>query len=79
MKVYIRNLSQKALKEMGEELGDSKFWLKEVSQSIEFKKCFNITLSDGVMIKTHFDSITIDCGHKLYFLEENEYEKIVIV
>lgn len=79
MRVVIRNLSQKALKEMGEELGESKFWLEEAIQSVEFEKCFNITLSDGVMIKTHFDSITIDCGGHLYFLEEKEFEKVVIV
>ena len=79
MRVVIRNLSQKALKEMGEELGDSKLWLEEASQSVEFEKCFNITLSDGVMIKTHFDSITIDCGAHLYFLEEKDFEKVVIV
>ena len=79
MKVAIRNLSQKALKEMGEELGSPKLWLEEASESIEFEKCFNITLSDGVMITTHFDSITIDCGHKLYFLEEKDFEKVVIV
>lgn len=79
MRVVIRNLSQKALKEMGEELGDSKFWLEEVTQSVEFEKCFNITLSDGVMITTHFDSITIDCGAKLYFLLEDDFEKVVIV
>lgn len=78
MKVVIRNLSQKALKEMGEELGDSKFWMEEATQSVEFEKCFNITLSDGVMIKTHFDSITIDCGAHMYFLEAQEFEKVVI-
>ena len=79
MRVVIRNLSQKALKEMGEELGKSKFWLEEAEQSVEFEKCFNITLSDGVMIKTHFDSITISCGANMYFLEERDFEKVVIV
>lgn len=79
MKVVIRNLSQKALKEMGEELGNTKLWLEEAAESLEFEKCFNITLSDGVMIKTHFDSITIDCGNHLYFLSEQDYEKVVIV
>lgn len=79
MKVSIRNLSQKALREMGEELGDSKRWLEEVIQSLEFEKCFNITLSEGVMIKTHFDTITIDCGGDLYFLKEQDFEKVVIV
>lgn len=79
MRVSIRNLSQKALREMGEDLGDSKRWLEEVSQSVEFKNCFNITLSEGVMIKTHFDNITIDCGGHLYFLNERDFEKVVII
>lgn len=79
MRIVIKNLSQKALKEMGEELGEAKFWLEEAKESYEFEKCFDITLSDGVMIKTHFDSITIDCGGHLYFLEEQDFEKVVIV
>ena len=79
MRISIRNLSQKALREMGEDLGDSNRWLEEVTQSLDFKNCFNITLSEGIMIKTHFDTITIDCGGNLYFLHEQDYEKVVII
>lgn len=79
MKVVIRNLSQKALKEMGEELGDPKFWLEEASESPQYERCFNITLSDGVMIKTHFNTITLDCGSHLYFLAQEDFEKVVIL
>ena len=75
MRIVIKNLSQQALKAMGEELGDPKFWLEEAKQSYEFEKCFDVTLSDGVMIKTHFDSITIDCGAKLYFLLPDDLKR----
>ena len=79
MRIVIRNLSQQALKAMGEELGDPKRWLEEAKQSYELDKCFDVTLSDEVMIKTHFDSITIDCGSQLYFLLPDDFEKVVIV
>lgn len=79
MRIVIRNLSQQALKAMGEELGDPKRWLKEAKESYEFEKCFDVTLSDSVMIKTHFDTITIDCGAHMYFLEQQDFEKVVIV
>ena len=79
MKVVIRNLSQKALKEMGEELGDPKLWIEEATESPEFERCFNLTLTDGVLIKTYFDSILIDCGLHTYFLYEQDFEKVVIV
>ena len=79
MKVVIRNLSTKAMKEMAKELGNPKMWLEDADVSKEYEGCVNITLTDGVMIKTHFDTIIIDCGAHLYFLEQNDFEKVVIV
>lgn len=79
MKVVIRNLSQKALKELDEDLGPAKFWIDEVSPNGLDQNVFDVTLAEGVMIKTHFDSLTIDRGNHIAILNEDEFEKVVIV
>lgn len=79
MKVVIRNLSQKALLLMESELGEAKYWTDSYELTDSEFSLYDVALSDCVILKTHFDSITLDRGGKISTIYEDDFERIEIV
>ena len=77
MRVVLRAVNYDVVEEMKKVLGGRCF----KSDRAAYQDCDelrDITLADVVMLKTNVDQITLDLGGKLFTLEDNEFESVVI-
>lgn len=76
MDITIKGVSKEAFARLMDELRP-KSWFKLFYDDQEGDMC--VTLSEGVMLKTHFNDITLDCGGVLASLEANEFVEVTII
>lgn len=79
MRIVIRNLSQLALCNLQEELDPNQHWSEDYTLSDSEFSLYDVTISEYAQIKTHFDSVTIDCGGHLSSIMEDDFERIEII
>ena len=76
MEVIIKGISKEAFARLMKDL-KPKAWFKRFYDDTEGNMI--IVLSDGAMLKTHTDSITIDCGYQYGCLDYNEFVEVKII
>lgn len=77
MKVILKAMHYDVVEEMKRVLGN-KCFKSDRSAYIDCDELRDITLSENVILKTHWDQITLDLGGKLFTIEDNEFESVVI-
>lgn len=76
MEVTIKGVTKEALARLMEDLRP-KAWFKTLYDDHDGNMC--VVLSDGVMLKTHFEEITLDCGGSLSGLGVDEFVEVTII
>ena len=79
IKIVIRTLSQNALHMLEYELDPMQHWKANVVEVDHKYHLYDVEISDYAQISTHIDSITVDCGGHLAFLELKDFERIEIL
>lgn len=77
MKIILKCMNYDVVEEMKKVLG-ARCFKSDRSTYIDHDELRDITLADGVILKTHEDQITLDLAGKLFTIEDNEFESVVI-
>ena len=77
MKIILKSMNYDVVEEMKKVLG-SRCFKSDRSSYIDCDELRDVTLGDGVILKTHEDQITLDLAGKLFTVEDNEFESVVI-